>query len=931
MTPSGTMSSNQLGPALLGRRTECDALDRLVESVRASQSRVLVLRGEAGVGKSVLLEYLVARASGCHVARAPGVESEMELAYAGLHQLCTPILDRRERLPVPQRDALATVFGLSVGPPPDRFLVSLAALGLLSEAAEERPLLCVIDDAQWQDRASAQTLAFIARRLLAEPIGLVFAVREPSGLRELAGLPELNIGGLDDAAARTLLDRAIPGRLDETVRDRIIAETHGNPLALLELPRGLTPAELAGGFGLPDVQPLENRIEDSFARRIESLPDEAQRLLLLAAAEPVGDLSLLRRASGRLGLATTAAAAAQAEGLIDLRARVRFHHPLVRSAIYRSASRLDRRQAHRALADATDAAADPDRRAWHNAHAADAPDEDVAAELERSAGRAQARGGVAAAAAFLERSALLTPDPVRRARRALDAAQTKYQAGAFEHAVTLLAIAEVGPLDELQRARIDILRAQTAFTLSRGNEAPALLLDAARRLEPLDARLARETYLDALRAANVAGRLSETVGVWEVATAARAAPPAPPPERAIDVLLDGLATLFTEGYAAAAPLLKRALDAFRRDAQRGEDSIRGLFWLAWVYDADGWDDENFYQVAERAVTRARDAGALADLPLALEYRAGVHVHAGELAAAAALLGEAAAITTATGYAALRYQELLLLAWRGDEAQAATQIDARIQNAFAKGEGRAIAIASFAAAVLYNGLGRYAAAFAAAQRASEHEDFGPVGYSLFELVEASVRCGADHVAATALRRLEERVRDAGTDWALGVVARSRALVSGGQAAEVLYREAIQRLGRTRCGAYLARAHLVYGEWLRRENRRLDARTQLRTAHEMFARMRVDAFAERARRELLATGETARRRTVDTRYVLTPQEAQIARLAREGLSNPEIASQLFISPRTAQYHLGKVFAKLEITSRNQLLRVPDSRLATTLAAT
>ena len=924
------MSNSHPGPALLGRRTECDALDRLLECVRASQSRVLVLRGEAGAGKSALLEYLVARASGCHVARATGVESEMELAYAGLHQLCAPILDRRERLPVPQRDALATVFGLSVGPPPDRFLVSLAALGLLSEVAEERPLVCVIDDAQWQDRASAQTLAFIARRLLAEPIGLVFAVREPSDLRELAGLPELNIGGLNNAAARALLGRAIPGRLDEPVRDRIIAETHGNPLALLELPRGLTPAEIAGGFGLPDVQPLANRIEESFARRIESLPDEAQRLLLLAAAEPIGDLSLLWRATGRLGLGPASAEAAQAAGLIDLRARVRFHHPLVRSAVYRSASAPDRRQAHRALADATDAAADPDRRAWHRAHAADAPDEDVAAELERSAGRAEARGGVAAAAAFLEQSAILTPDPVGRARRALDAAQTKYQAGAFEPAVTLLAIAEAGPLDALQHARIDLLRAQIAFALSRGNEAPALLLDAARRLEPLDARLARETYLEALRAANVAGRLSGSVGVLEVATAARAAPPAPPPERAIDVLLDGLATLFTEGYAAAVPALKRALDAFRRDAQRGEDNIRGLFWLAWVHGADAWDDETFYQVAERAVTRARDAGALADLPVALEYRAGAHIHAGELAAAAALLGEAAAITSATGYAPLRYQALLLLAWRGDEAQALRPIETRIQNAIARGEGRAIGIASYASAVLYNGLGRYDAAFAAAQRACEHEDFGFIGYSLFELVEASVRCGAGHAAATAMRRLEEHVRDAGTDWALGVAARSRALVSGGQEAEILYREAIERLSRTRCGAYLARAHLVYGEWLRRENHRQDAREQLRTAHEMFARMGADAFAERARHELLATGETARRRTVDTRYVLTPHEAQIARLAREGLSNPEIGSQLFISPRTAQYHLGKVFAKLEITSRNQLLRVPASRLTTTLAS-
>lgn len=921
------MSNGHPGSALLGRRTECDAVDRLLESVQAGQSRVLVARGEAGAGKSALLEYLAGRASQCRVVRVAGVESEMELAYAGLHQLCAPLLEYHERLPGPQRDALATVFGLSAGPAPDRFLVSLAVLSLLAEVAEAGPLVCVIDDAQWLDRASVQTLAFVARRLLAESIVLVFAVREPIEMRELAGLPELRVGGLSDGDARALLGRAIPGRLDERVRDRIIAETRGNPLALLELPQGLTPAELAGGFGLLDTKPLANRIEESFARRIESLPDDAQRLLLLAAAEPTGDASLLWRAAGRLGLGADAAAPAQTAGLLDLGARVRFHHPLVRSAVYRAAPPPDRRQAHRALAEATDPESDPDRRAWHRAHAADAPDEHVAAELERSAGRAEARGGMAAAAAFLERSALLTPDPVRRSQRALDAAEAKFQAGALEPAIALLAIAEAGPLDELRRARHDLLRARITFAQSRGNEAAPLLLDAARRLEPLDARLACETYLEALRAANVAGRLSGSVGVLEVARAARAAPPVPPPERAIDLLLDGLAIQFTEGYAAAASPLQRALDAFRRDAQRDQDNIRGLLWLAWAYGADAWDDATFYEVAERAVKRARDAGALAELPVAIEYLAGLHVQAGELAAAAALFDEATAITAATGYAPLRYNTLSLLAWRGDEAQAVPLIDARIQDALATGEGRAIGVASYAAAVLYNGLGRYDAAFAAAQRACEHEDFGFTGWSLYELVEASVRCGAGDVAATALRRLEEHVRDAGTDWGLGVVARSRALLSDGHAAETCYREAIERLTRTRFAAQLARAHLLYGEWLRRENRRLEAREQLHNAHEMFSRMGAESFAARTRRELSATGEMVRRRAVKRQNVLTPQEAQIARLAREGLSNPEIGAQLFISPRTAQYHLHKVFAKLDITSRNQLVRVPDSHLTIT----
>lgn len=561
------MSNGDPGPTLLGRCRECDALDRLLESVRAGQSRVLVLRGEAGIGKSALLQYLVGRASGCRVARAAGVESEMELAYAGLHQLCAPMLNRRERLPGPQRDALATVFGLSAGPAPDRFVVGLAVLGLLSEIAEDRPLICVVDDAQWQDRASAQTLAFVARRLLAEPIGLVFVVREPSEVRELAGLPELVAEGLSEGDALTLLDSALPGRLDERVRKRVVAETRGNPLALLELPQGLTPAELAGGFGLPDVMPLSHRIEQSFLRRLESLPVETGRLLLTAAAEPLGDVGLLWRAAGRLGLGADAAAPAQAAGLIDLGALVRFRHPLVRSAVYRAAAPDDRREVHRALAEATDPDVDPDRRAWHRAHAADAPDEDVAAELERSAGRAEARGGVAAAAAFLEQAATLTPDPARRARRALNAAQAKFDAGSPDAAFGLLATAEIAPLDAFQRARLERLRAQLMFARTRGSDALPIMLAAARCLEALDVGLARETYLEALGAAIYAGRLGGGGGVREVAEAARAAPPGPQPPGSVDLLLDGVASCFTAGPVADLSPLQRALHAFREKLQ----------------------------------------------------------------------------------------------------------------------------------------------------------------------------------------------------------------------------------------------------------------------------------------------------------------------------------------------------------------------------
>ncbi len=906
---------------LQGRRTECAALDRLLEAARGGHSGVLVVRGEAGVGKSALLEYAREAASEFRVTQAAGVESEMELPFAGLHQLCATLLDRLDRLPPPQRDALGTAFGLTSGTRPDRFLVGLAFLSLLSDAADQEPLLCLIDDGQWLDQSSAQVLAFVARRLKAESIALFFAEREPGELDALAGLPELRLEGLSDVHARELLGSVVSGPLDERVAERIVAETHGNPLALLELPHGSSPVDLAGGFALTAALPLPSLIEESFRERVERLPAESRRLLLVAAAEPIGDPALLWRAAERLELGPEAAAPAEAAGLLTLGVRVTFRHPLLRSAIYRAASPEERRSAHRALAAATDPKIDPDRRAWHRAQATLAPDEEVAAELERSADRARARGGLAAAAAFLERSAALTPDPSLRARRELTAAQAKHEAGAPTAALKLLAAADEGPLDELQRARLERLRAQLAFALRRGSDAPPLLLAAAKRLEPLDAGLARETFLEALAAAIFAGRLGSGRGVLEVAEAARAAPPAPQPARTIDLLLDGLASRFTDGYAAGVLPLRQALDAVSRDEGHSEDDIHWL-WLACRIAPDLWEDETWHELATRQLQLARDAGALSVLPLAATYRAGVHVHAGEFAAAAALIEEADAITEATGNAPLGYTSLVLAAWRGREAEALELIEASREDAAGRGEGRAITLAEYATAVLYNGLGRYREALAAAQRASEHDDLGLFGWALIELVEAAARDREPQLAADALELLSERTGLTGTDWALGIEARSRALLDEGQGAEDLYLEATERLGRCRIKVHLARAHLLYGEWLRRQNRRIDARESLRSAHELFSTMGAEAFAERAARELLATGETARKRTADTRGQLTAQETQIAELAREGHSNPEIGAQLFISPRTVEYHLHKVFTKLEISSRNELQRVLPS---------
>lgn len=905
---------------LRGRDAECAALNRLLDAARSGESGALMVCGEPGIGKTALLDYAIGSAPDMRLLRAVGVQSEIELAFAGLHQFCAPMLDRLDRLPDPQRQALSVAFGISDGGAPDRFVVSLAALGLLSDAAEEQPLLCVVDDAQWLDEASALTLAFVARRLLAESVAIVFVMRERSEV--FNGLPELVLGGLNDEDARSLLASGIPGLIDGQVHDRIVAETRGNPLALLELPRGLSAVELAGGFGVPDHLPLTDRIEKSFLRRLDSLRGETRRLLLAAAAEPVGDVALLWRAAERLGLGPDAAEPAQTAGLIELGGRVRLRHPLVRSAIYGAAAVPDRREVHQALADATDPTADPDRRAWHLAQAVGRPDEGVASELERSADRAQRRGGVAAAAAFLERAAELTPDPALRGARALAAAQAKLDAGAPEAAQTLLATADITPLDDLQRARLQRLRAQIAFSLRRGSDAPPLLLGAAKRLLPLDPELSRETCLEALAAAIFAGRGVNGRDVLEVV---RATLPGPRPLAAIDLLLNALATRATEGYAAGVAPLREALERFRKDGGDNPANDRWL-WLACRIAADLFEHELWDELAASGVRRARETGALSVLPMVASYGAGAHAHAGEYAEASALLEESYAVSQATGNSPLVQAKQMVAAYRGDEAKALDLIDVGRQEASARGQGMALSMIDCAHALLFNGLGRYDEALAPAQRACAQDDLSLYALALIELIEAAARSRKPEVATTALERLSERARASGTDWALGLEARSRALLTDGPSAEPLYEEAVNRLGRGRLAPHLARAQLVYGEWLRRENRRVDAREQLRAAHDTFRCIGAEAFAERARRELQATGETARKRSADTRDDLTPQEAQIARLARDGLSNPDIGAQLFISPRTVQYHLGKVFAKLDITSRNQLGRVPPGHLTT-----
>jgi DNA-binding CsgD family transcriptional regulator len=905
---------------LRGRATEGAILDRMLAGVRAGDSAVLVLRGEAGIGKSALLEYAAERAAGCRLLRAAGVESEMELPFAGLHQLCAPLFDGIDGLPEPQRDALDAAFGRRAGARPDRFALALGFLSLISAAAEREPVVCLIDDAHWLDASSAQALGFVARRIRDTPVGLLLAERDGLERDDLAGLPSLRLEGLADGDARALLTAAAGTPLDARIRDRIVVETHGNPLALLEMPRGLSPAALTGGFHADDSAPLPSRIEASFRRRVAALAPETQRLLLVAAAEPIGDATLLWQALAEIGIPVEAASAAQSAGLLDTGARITFRHPLLRSAIYRAASPEDRRAVHAALAAVTDAAIDPDRRAWHRAQATLGPDEAVAEELMQAADRAQVRGGFPAAAAFLERATALTLDPRLRAARALAAAQAMREAGAFDDAVDLLGQAESsGGLDALGAARAALLRGQIAFVAGHMSAAVPLFLEAADRLKPLDPSLARDTYREAFHAAFAAGRFREGGGTREVAAAARRAPPVngrPGPQ---DLLLDGLAVMLTDGYAVGSPLVQTALKAFRAEDLSVRD---GLDWLPLacrmalnVFDFESWD-----VLSARLVDVAREAGALAVLPIAMVLRVSNRLFAGQFDVAAALNAEVEALGEATGRRyMMSYANVSLAAWSGQEAATDEAIALACQQLSVHEAGQLLTNMQWARAVLYNGLGRFDAALAEAERACEYPDeLGVATWALVELIEAAALSGDADRAAAGLAELVPLTQASATDWALGTETRTRALVEK-DAAEPLYRTSIAHLSRTGMRVGLARTHLHYGEWLRGESRRTDAREHLRIAHDAFATMGAAAFADRAARSLLATGEKARRRTDDTRGDLTAQEAQIAELARQGLSNPEIGARLFISPRTVEYHLHKVFGKLGITARTQLAQV------------
>jgi DNA-binding CsgD family transcriptional regulator len=900
----------------LGRDVELEALDCLLRGALGCRSGALVVRGEAGIGKSALLGYAARTAAGFRVAHVCGVEAEKELSFAALQQLCGPAEGRIADLPGPQADALEVAFGLRRGPAADPFLVGLAVLSLLSALAEERPVLWIVDDAQWLDQASAQVLGFVARRLQADPVVLLFGERAGAAGPALAGLPALDVAGLSDGDARALLAESLPGPLDVQVAERILAEARGNPLALLELPRASTTADLGGGFEIPGTGLVPDRIEDNFRLRIAGLPAGTRLLLLAAAAEPLGDPGLLRAAARRLGLDERAAEEAEAEGLIrGADQRVAFRHPRVRSAVYHGAPGGDRRLVHRALAEVTDPRADPDRRAWHRAEAAAGADEEIAADLERSAERTHARGGAAAEAAFRERAVSLTPGRGRRAARAVAAATAKLGAGAPGKAGKLMQIARQGPLRPADLAHLELLEARAALLLAQSRDgAPERLLHAARELAPFEPALSREIYLQAIGEAMRAGRLGPEDGPRDAAQAARSAPRAAQPPRPVDLLLDGMVARFTTGGAAGTLALHRALAAFRDQADSPIPAVAMFTALAM------WDDETWGLLVERTAGADRRSGNLVGLLSVCHDLVAWETLCGRFDLAARATEEAAGIRAAIGVAPAPVGKVILAGWRGREqgTLAVTRSARPVLVAYGRGQG--LAVVEYATALQYNALGRYDVALDAVRECVDARVSVVAPWVLPEVIEAAVRSDSPLVAARAIELLAAAAVAGGREWGLGVVARCRALMtSDDRQAEDLYTEAISRLGRTSIATDLARAHLVYGEWLRRERRRGDAREQLRTAYGMFAAMGAEAFAGRAARELRATGEHPRkRRSAGTTPQLTPQQAQIAQLASAGLPTREIAAQLFVSPRTIEYHLQNIFTKLDITSRAQLPR-------------
>jgi DNA-binding CsgD family transcriptional regulator len=898
---------------LLDRQTERAAIDGVLDAVRGGFSDALVLRGGPGVGKSTLLQYAVVAAPDLRVSSIGGVESEISMEFGGLHQLLVPCLAQLDELPPPQRSALRVAFGQEAGPPPERFLVGLATLTLLSRAAEAQPLLCIVDDAHWLDPESAQVLGFVARRLHADRIGLIAAVGEPASQQVLEQLPTITVDGLPDAEARELLSSVAGGALNAQAVDRILTDTRNNPLALVELGTQYTADQLSGRAGLPEPLPLGQRLQEHFLRQVRGLQPDAQAFALLAAADPGGERGQLWRAAAQAGIDPDLASAGAAEaGVLEFPGNsVRFRYPLLRSAVYHGASAADRRHAHHALSEVGSS----ELRVWHLAAAAIVPDEALAAELQHTAERAGTRGGYATRAALLRRSADLTPDDARRAEREVALADARLMAGDPVGAQHMLG----GALPRLTNAiaRVQAQRLEGAIRFAQGDaaEAARILASASQALAD-DDRMARDTMLLALQAAIWAGPAQTR----EIARAARVFPRVREACASVaDLLLEGYSARFTIGYRASVPPLRAAVTALLADDL---DPAVGLRWFALGTAAAGslWDDQAAFALSDRWEKMARAAGAFTTLPVALAFHAVSESMAGHFREAdtrSALMLEV--LTMNSGPAVLGVNSRgsgLLLAYRGRLTEAHATGLAQVRESAARGQGGPADIGRYIVAVADLFGGDYEAAMSSAQTVLEDDPAYTAEVTLPELIQAAVRAGDYEAAATAHKTLSERALAAGTPWALGLRARCEALLAEGADAEGFYRESISQLKRSRMAVDLARAHLLYGQWLRRAKRRRDARYELRTAHDMFAAMGADQLAGWTAAELRATGEHARARTPETAVDLTPQETRVADLAATGAPDSEIAAQLFISPSTVDYHLRKVFRKLNVTSRTQL---------------
>jgi DNA-binding CsgD family transcriptional regulator len=905
--------------ALLDREAERGQIDRVLEMARQGRSAVLILQGEPGTGKTTLLDYAVESGRDFEIVRLLGIESESELGFAALHQLVLPFAAGLSSLPAPQRDALGGALGLRRTDSPDRFLLALAALTMLADAAAMRPLLCVVDDAQWLDRESAGIMGFVARRLSADAIAMLFAVRSPSerGV-DLEGIPWVQIGGLPPEQAGQLLASAAAGRVDRDVSERIIVQTGGNPLGLIELGGELSREQLAGEISLPELLPVGEGLQARYLRQIRSMPADTQILLLAAAADPTGDPALLWRAGEFLGFGVGAAAAAEAEGLLRLGPVVSFRHPLIRSAVYHGAALADRVRVHEALARATDPQQAADLQAWHRAEAAIGPDEGVAGELERAADRARERGGWAARARLLTRAAALTPDADDRFRRVLAAAAAETTAGACVRGQALLD-SVAGQLDDPGR-QAAALRVQGTirYAQDQAAEAASVLLDAARRLAPLDPALARATLLEALAAARISGRLAKTgAGDADIAHAARSLPVPSRPDATIgDLVLDADATLLLDGHEAAVPVVKRAVAAMLA-VPISSAELLALTAVGCAAASALGDDHVLYSLASRLEVQARDQGAVPPLSIALIFSGFSELYAGHLGQAHARYNERGAIEATRG-GSCEVGHALVLAWRGQAAEARAEAAAAARVAVEQGEGWKLALLEYARAVLALGMGHYEEALAAAPQGYQ-ENVLLRTFALPDLIEAAVRCGERETAEQALASVASRAAASPTPLMLGLLARSRALLGSETGTEALYQEAIGYLQQARGRVHLARVELLYGEWLRRERRQRDAREHLHTAYGVFRDIGADGFAERARLELAAAGGMAGPAASSPGGGLTPQELQVAALAAAGFTNVEIASRLFISPKTVDYHLGKVYRKVGVGSRRELARV------------